>query len=243
MKKLPITLLSVFIGLSLLACAPTQRGGMVVNPKTGLQFGSVIEKNILLDASQFENKKVKVRIRNTSGDRAFNLYQFKGKLNKAFESKGYLVTEVGNYGMLIDVNVTYSGQVSRNLSKEFGFLGASAGGLSGASIATNKGIGAAAGILAGATLGSVVGSYVTEDTYIVVANVSLGVAEARRGKKKTTIVFGSSKKEKDEDSGFKPFRQRITTGIAVFAGGRNTPQHAIASEVRERFVRIISDVI
>jgi hypothetical protein len=56
--------------------------------------------------------------------------------------------------------------------------------------------------------------------------------------------FSSSKKKKiEEDSGFKPFCQRITTGIAVFAGGRNTPQSSVASEVRKRFIRIISDVI
>lgn len=55
------------------SCAPPQRMGMVVDPATGLQYGSVIEKNIVVDSSQFENKRIKVRIRNTSGDAAFDM--------------------------------------------------------------------------------------------------------------------------------------------------------------------------
>ena len=226
------------------ACAPRQRMGMVVDPNTGLQYGSIIEKNIVIDASQFENKKIKVRTRNTSGDQAFDLHTFIGKLKYSYESKGYIVTDGNDYGMLIDVNVTYSGQASQNMSSQFGFLGASAGGLGGASRSNNQFLAATTGIIAGATLGSIVGSYVTEDTYIIVANVSLGIVEPKQGKKETTIVFSSSKKTtKKENSGFKSFRQRISTGISVFAGGRNTPQSEITEGVRQRFTRIISDVI
>lgn len=226
------------------ACAPLPRNGMVVDPETGLQFGSVIEKNILLDASQFENKKVKIRIRNTSGDPAFDLDRFYGDLASAYGGKGYLVTDTNDYGMLIDVNVTYSGQVSRNLSGEFGFLGAAAGGLTGAGVARNQTLGASAGVVAGATLGSIIGSYVTDDTYIVIAYVSLGVVEPERGKQSSTIVFSSSQDtKKEEKTGFRPFRQRINTGISVYAGGRNVPQSGIASQVRQRFKRILSDVI
>jgi len=71
-----------------------------------------------------------------------------------------------------------------------------------------------------------------------------GITEQGRGKRKTTIRFSSSqKKDEDKQAGFKPFRQKVTTGISVFAGGRNIPQSRIAVQVRERFKRIISDVI
>ena len=43
-----------------IACAPQQRMGMVVDPSTGLQHGSVIETNLLVDASQFADKSIKV---------------------------------------------------------------------------------------------------------------------------------------------------------------------------------------
>lgn len=238
--------LAGFVGTMLIisGCASQQRMGMVVDPNTGLQYGSIIEKNIVVDASQFENNKVKVRIRNTSGDTEFDLYTFIGQLNSSYENKGYEITEGNDYGLLIDVNVTYSGQTSQNMASQFGFLGAATGGLIGANRDSNQVIAATAGTVAGATLGSIVGSYVTEDTYIVVANVSLGIVDPKQGKKETTIVFSASKKKtEEENSGFRPFRQRISTGIAVFAGGRNAPQSKITDEVRRRFTRIISDVI
>ena len=236
---------AVIIGglLILSACAPTQRMGMVSDPATGLQYGSVIQKNIFVDPAQFENRNIKLRIRNTSGDPAFNLHSFRSTIENAYRSKGYVVTSSNNYGMLVDVNVTYSGQVSRNMSKEFGFLGAAGGGLLGAS-GRGGGVAVAGGVVAGATLGAIVGSYNTEDTYIIVAQVNLGVTDAKRGKKTTSITFGESKSsKKEEDSGFKPFRQRISTGISVFAGGRNVPQRNIVDGVRRRISRIISDVI
>jgi len=217
--------------------------GMVSDPATGLQYGSVIEKNILLDSAQFENRKIKLRIRNTSGDPAFGLHSFRSSIENAYRSKGYAVSSGNDYGMLIDVNVTYSGQVSRNMSKEFGFLGAAGGGLAGAS-GRGGAVALVGGAIAGATLGSIIGSYNTEDTYIIVAQVSIGVTDPKGGKKTTSITFGNSKvKKKTENSGFRPFRQRISTGISVYAGGRNTPQFKIVNSVKRRFSRIISDVI
>jgi hypothetical protein len=234
----------IIVGLLVLnACAPTQRMGMVADPATGLQYGSVIQKNIFVDSAQFENQKIKLRIRNTSGDLAFNLHSFRSAIENSYRSKGYGVTRSNEYGMLVDVNVTYSGQVSRNMSKEFGFLGAAGGGLAGAS-GRGGGVAVFGGVIAGATLGAIVGSYNTEDTYIIVAHVTLGVTDAKKGKKTTSITFGNSKSsKKEEDSGFKPFRQRISTGISVFAGGRNVPQRNIVDGVRRRISRIISDVI
>ena len=93
-------------------------------------------------------------------------------------------------------------------------------------------------------MGTAAGSYVTEDTYIIVAAVNLAVPDPVRGKRETTISFGANElEEMEEPAGIKPFRQRIETGIAVYAGGRDTRQSRIAENVRQRFVRIISDVI
>ena len=235
---------TVILGfLFLVACAPTQRMGMVTNPITGLQYGSIIQKNLFLDSAQFENKRIKLRIRNTSGDPAFDLHSFRVEIENAYRSKGYTITSSKNYGLLVDVNVTYSGQISRDLSKQFGFLGAAGGGLIGAS-GRGGGVAVAAGALSGATLGAIAGSYVSEDTYVVVAYVTLGITDQKRGKKTTTITFGSSdNKKKEKESDFKRFREKITTGISVFSGGRSVTQQRIVNGVRQRFSRIISDVI
>ncbi|MCH9051090.1 MAG: hypothetical protein IIA72_08400 [Proteobacteria bacterium] len=224
-------------------CAPQQRLGMVIDPLTGLQYGSVIERNIVVDASQFTNRTVKINIRNTSGDPVFDLHGFRSELERVYAAKGYKPTREVDFGILIDINVMYSGQISRSMARQFGFLGAAGGGVAGVTIGGDA-VGATAGILTGAVLGAILGSYVTEDTYIVVADVNIGVVDLERGKRDTTIVFSASKREeRRERAGFKPFREHLKTRIAAYAGGQNIPQQSIAKGVRQRFLRILSDVI
>jgi len=55
------------------------------------------------------------------------------------------------------------------MSTEFAFLGAAGGGLTGMSGSSR---GAAAGVGAATILGRVVGSFVPEDTYIILSDVS-----------------------------------------------------------------------
>lgn len=225
------------------ACAPQQRMGMVVDPSTGLQYGSVIETNLLVDASQFADNSIKVNIRNTSGDPAFDLHEFRAALENAYRAKGYEPTRSSEFAVLIDVNVMHSGQVSQNMTNEFGFLGAAGGGVAGAAIGGDA-IGVAAGVLSGIALGAIIGSYVSEDTYIVVAQMNMAIKDWQRGTRETTIVFSASDKEEEEEQkGIKAFRETIGTGIAVYAGGRNVAQSTIAESVRQRLIRILSDVI
>lgn len=229
--------------LSPVACAPQQRMGMVVDPSTGLQHGSVIETNLLVDASQFADKSIKVNIRNTSGDPAFDLHGFRAALENAYHAKGYEPTRSSEFAILIDVNVVFSGQISQNMTNEFGFLFAAGGGVAGAAIGGDS-IGAAAGVLSGIAIGAIIGSYISEDTYIVVARMNMAIKDWERGTRETTIVFSASDTEEEEEQiGFKAFRETVGTGIAVYAGGRNVAQSRIAESVRQRFIRILSDVI
>ena len=226
-----------------ISCAPQQRMGMVVDPATGLQYGSVIEKNLLVDASQFSDKSIKVNIRNTSGDPAFDLHGFRAALENAYRAKGYEPTRSAEFAILIDINVMYSGQISQNMTNEFGFLGAAGGGVAGAAIGGDT-TGAVAGILSGLAIGVIVGSHVSEDTYIVVAQMKMAIKDWERGTRETTIVFSASDTEEEEvQTGIKAFRDTIGTGIAVYAGGRNVTQSRFAENVRQLFVRILSDVI
>ena len=245
--------LTVAVAASVLAgCAnlinPPSRMGMVKDPDTGLQMGSVVERSIVTDPSFYRNRKIKVRIRNTSGDVAFNLKRFANLINDAYAETGYQPSKRDDFGLLVDVNVKYSGQIQTNLSTEFGFLGAAAGGLAGA--ARGEAIAAAAGTIAGATLGAIIGSFITDDTYIIVAEVTFGIVGGTPKRDGKRIRFSRSISGHPEDAeeleerrkrrGFAKTRQ---TSIAVFAGGRNVRQAEIAGMVRDRFVRIIRDVI
>lgn len=227
---------------------PPARMGMVKDPETGLMLGSVIERNLVTDASFFKNRSIKVRTRNTSGDAAFDLGRFSEQLRSAYRSAGYEPTDGNNFGLLVDVNVMYSGQVQTNLSNEYAFLGAAAGGIAG--YRSSATAGTAIGAVAGATLGSIIGSFVTDDTYIIVAQVTVGVVKepAKRDGKTITFSRGISgnpedEEEKEERRQARGLKNAHRTGVAVFAGGRNVRQTEIAGQVRERIVRIVKDII
>lgn len=149
--------------------SPTARLGMVKNPDTGLQIGSVVEKSSVTDASFYKNKTIKVRTPNTSGDVAFDLREFTDRLRTAYAAAGYTPTDKDDFGLLVDVNVIYSGQIQTNLADEFAFVGGAAGGIAGARSDARFGTGI--GALGGATLGNVIGSFIADGTYIIVARV------------------------------------------------------------------------
>lgn len=232
--------------------SPPARMGMVKDPGTGLQFGSVVENNIVTDSAFFTDKRIKVRTRNTSGDPAFDLNGFDGLLKASYQGKGFEPTNGDDFGLLVDVNVMYSGQVQTNLAKEYAFLGATAGALTAIGTGPGSGLAVASGTVAGATLGSIIGSYVTDDTYIIVAEVTVGVPRMVRRVPAQAVTFSRSplpyededeRREREERRQARGLKDSRTTQVAVFAGGRNTPQAAIADQVRQRFARILSDVI
>lgn len=250
MFDLKAVALAAAVALSLAACNAPSRMGMVKDPETGLQWGSVVEKNIVTDASLHRNKKIKVRARNTSGDTTFDLGGFTGRLYESYRQAGYEPTEADDFGLLVDVNVMYSGQVQESLAVEYGFLGAAGGGIVG--YRSSAKAGTAAGALSGATLGAVMGSYVTDDTYIVVAQVSVATIRDTRRDESKTITFSRSpnpgdrrsEREKEEEVlGKRSLQETHSTRLAVYAGGRMVPQSRIAAEVRQRMVRIVSDII
>ena len=225
-------------------CTSPSRMGMIQDPQSGLQFGSVIEKNLFIDASQFKNCSIKVAIRNSSGDNAYHVGSFSGDINTAFSQKGFIPTQSDSFGIKIDINVLYSGQFQASMQSQYGFLGGAAGGIAGYRSGTVAGT--SAGMLVGATIGSIVGSNVTDDTYIVIAEVSLGVTDnvGASNVNNKIISFGSSPKLQEETpKNFTPFREVIKTKIAVYAGGRNASQQQVALQVKKRLVGIISDSI
>jgi len=228
--------------------SPPSRMGMVKNPDTGLQFGSIVDGSIITDASLFKNRKLKVRIRNTSGDINFNLKGFTEQLKATYAAQGYEPTDDDDFGLMLNLNVLYSGQIQTNLSKEFAFLAGAAGGIAGYRSEVNAGT--VIGALGGATLGSIIGSFVTDDTYIIVASVSFAIIKGPKKSEGKTITFSRSvagkiedEEEREEREKSRTIKHTIANKIAVFAGGRNVRQSEIAGEVRQRFVRIMGDII
>ena len=239
-----IGLAFLLVGLMGVAgCTQTNasRLGMVDRPGTGQSYGSVVEKSFLLEADQFENRKIRITIRNTSGDPEFNVTAFKSQIENAFASKGFEPVNTG-HAIRLDLNVMYSGQIRRDLASEYAFLGAAAGGIVGYRSPARAGT--AIGILSGATIGAIIGSTQVENTYIVISEVAVARTGASGKSSSRTVVFGSSPPlQDDSDSGgFRPYRSVLTNRLAVYGGGYNQSQAAISPEVKRRLVRIVSDI-
>jgi hypothetical protein len=228
----------------LVGCAQPSRMGMVEDPNTELMTGSAIEKNLVLDSSQLQNKTIKVNIRNASGDAAYDLSSYRASLANALQRKGFLPTEGDDFGVKFDVNVMYSGYARTDMSKEYAFLGGTAGTIAGSTNSQHQYRGMATGALVGATLGAILGSYTRDETYIVIAEVTVAIADQNRGTTRKTITFSSSPPLQEErKSSIKPFEQMLRTQVAVYAGGRNVQQSRVADGVRERLTRIVADAI
>ena len=104
------------------------------------------------------------------------------------------------------------------------------------------------GIVSGATLGSIIGSFVTDDTYIIVSDVIYASVKDLRSKAGKTITFSRSTnmqedKDEDQNESKRSIKKVIRTGVAVYEGGRNTPQSEISGMVRERIARIVGNII
>lgn len=239
--------ISIMCALILSSCLdhPTTRMGMVKNNETGVMIGSTVEKTIVTDPSLHKNNKIKVRLRNTSGDTEFDLHAFGAQLERAYETTGYEPTSGDDFGILVDVNVRYSGQIQSNLATEYSFLGAVVGGIIG--FRSGATAGTAIGAISGAAIGDVAGSFVTDDTYIIITDVTYASIKERKSKSGKSITFSRSPtpyKDDDEEPRVKrSLRKTISTGVAVYAGGRNLPQSEITGQVRDRIVRIVRDII
>lgn len=237
----------LFLSLTLLviACAPPQRYGMVKQRDTGLMYGAHTSGSFVMDPDQFENNALKVTVRNTSGDTQFTLHSFKKQLEQAYLEKGYRQAQGKDFGIKVDVNVTYSGQLSQNAALEYGLIGGVAGGIAGGVMgqsSSNNMINYAVAPITGATAGAILGSYVTDDTYLVVTKVTVGIIRHKVEHKKTTIVFDSSK-HKERKEPFKRYDAAGTITVAVYGGGRNIYQEEIVQEVRKRIKLILQDII
>ena len=244
-KRVVTSSVALLLVAGLAGCSSPARYGMVADRSSGVQIGSAVERNIFVDATQFKNRTVKLTIRNASGDQAYQVGGIASEINAALTQKGYSPTNSDQFGLRFDVNVLYSGQVQSNLASTYAFLGGAAGGIAG--YRSSSQAATASGMLVGATLGSIIGSNVTDDTYILIAEVSIGVnnSSASDGGDTKSITFGSSPKLQLEPSAsnFVPFREELRSKVAVFAGGRNIDQRQVADQVRQRLSAVVSNIL
>ncbi|WP_272699906.1 complement resistance protein TraT [Desulfovibrio sp. Fe33] len=252
MKKTMKTAMVLIGALFLLAsCVERQQNSyrLVKDEASGYSYGATKSGEFVADPAMFRNSRLKLRIRNTTGDSSLDIYNFRDQLEAAYESIGYEVTHGDDFGILLDINIRYFGQATEMLPSQYTFLGAAAGGVAGAAPGIQGGrgadaiTGAAAGTVIGAALSEIIRNYATEETFVIISSVTMGTVMPEHIEDEKTISFVTGKKIKEKKTNFKGFRSRETLELAVYAGGFRANKSDIISEVRTRHLRILKDII
>lgn len=252
-KRIRIISLLTVCGVILAACLASNQEKnpyhLVEDKKSGYAYGAIKTGEFVADPAMFRNSKLKLRIRNTTGDPALDIYEFRQQLEDTYRAIGYEVTDEDDFGILLDINVKYFGQVTDMLPSQYTFLAAGAGGIVGATPGIQGGkpadmiTGAAAGSIVGAALGEIIRNYVTEETFIIISSVTLGTVMPEYIEDEKTISFVTGKKIREKKNNFKGFRSRDIIQLGVYAGGTMADKTDIIDEVRERHLRILKDII
>jgi len=216
---------------------------------TGFKIGSATSKNLFIDSSQFANRVVKLRIRNSSGDPALDIGSIRSQVEAGLRSAGYEIGDKG-FGIVIDVNAYFMNSVANGRSRATNEIGALLGGVAGYEMAKrpggiSAGSGVILGAIAGATLQEVIRSSNEYDTYLALCDVNIGVVR-QENKKKDYFTIGGNKIEHQQDeekSTFESFALRETVKVAVYAGDARERAGSTIISIHDRLARIIANLI
>jgi hypothetical protein len=232
------------------ACQRANQGDMVVDAQTNRMYGMRSDGTPLFtDAALFPNRRLKLALRNMSGDPVWDLDATRERLLQAFLDKGYQRSDGEDFGLKVDLNVLRSCQYDRDMLNEFSFLGAAMGGLGGAAgggIAGGPGgigPGAGIGLATGAALGAIAGYYTADNIYVVVTEATFGIRRESTKPRRVVTFEGSPRVEEWEESGYGSFRKTQRVRIANYGGGRNVGQREIADEIRARQIRSLGSFL
>jgi Enterobacterial TraT complement resistance protein len=230
------------------ACQRTNRADMVVDSQTNRMYGMRSDGvPVFTDASLFPNRRLKLSLRNMSGDAVWDLDSTREKLYRVFLDKGYQRSDGEDFGLKVDLNVLRSQQFDNSMLTEYGFLGSAGGGLAGAAAGGlgggSTGTGAAIGLAAGAALGAIGGYFTTDSTYVVVTEATFGVRRDSTRPRRVVTFEGSPRVEEWEERGYDAFRKTQRVMIANYGGGRTVTQKDIAEEIRDRQIRSLGSFL
>jgi hypothetical protein len=239
-----VTGLAALVG----ACQRRNQGDMVVDPDTNRMYGMRSDgPAIFTDPTLFPNRRLKMTVRNMSGDTVWDLDSTRDRLYRVFLDKGYQKSDGEDFGLKIDLNVLRSQQFDRSMLSEYGFLGTLGGGVAGgataAAIGANAGTGAAVGMAAGASLGAIAGHFTTDSIFVVVTEATFGIRRDSTRPRRVVTFEGSPRVEEWEERGYDAFRKVHRVVFSNYGGGRNLAQKEIADDIRDRQIRSLGSFL
>lgn len=218
--------------------------GLIEDPDSGLYLGSTISGSILVDPAMLPDPRVKVSLRNTSGDAHFDLRALSDRITAALVARGWEASDGKDFGVRLDVNIMRAVHLTPQLLNEFEFLDSA--------LATKDFMRPSYEFpisrirTQGWPSEWIADKFRSNDTYAVVAAVHVAVRDKKR-KTRKVVTFSRSTKlrtfDESEESGFGKWRRTATVMVATYAGGWAEDVDDVAEQVRERFGRIVADVI
>jgi outer membrane lipoprotein SlyB len=207
--------------------------------------GSVVSGSFFADSSQFRNNQVKLRLRDTSGDEFFSISRLKKNVVTGLELAGYNVTSNDDFGILIDVNVR---KISRGVdaSSNSG-VGVLLGGVVGAeaSSGNNSGISSVSGMIVGAVAGNSIETVIrkagSKQTFILRADVNIGISESDSNSEAEIIIGQSKFKKSPTMSTYNAFSMTDSLEVVVYGGGNKAD--VVITAIENRLGRILSSIL
>lgn len=227
-------------------CSPVPKS------QQGLMIGSSTSKNLFLDSSQFANRKVKLRLRNSSGDPGINMSRVRGAIEAGLRDAGYQVVDSEDFGILVDVNMFQLQSAAATRVRDSSGLGTLLGAVAGFEATrrnSNSGVAVGSGVILGAVAGykleEIIRANSEVTTYVALSDVNIGVVR-RESTAKDSFTIGGNKyvhKDESESPTFKGFALRDTIRVAVYAGDDFEKRNLTVDAILDRLGRVVSNLI
>lgn len=250
-RRSVLRLVSGALGLPLASLAAGCAGGAYRDQ--GLMIGSTVSRNLFMDANQFGNKSVKVRLRNSSGDPSIDMTRMRGDVEANLRSAGYSIANA-TAGIVMDANLYFLNNVATGRQRASNDVGALLGGVAGYEAAKGRGgvgagSGAILGAIAGATLQDVLRQHNEYGSYLAVCDVNLGVVRQQNTKRDNFVIGGNrfdqdrQREQEDQALTFESFALRETVKVYVWAGDLSTRKDNLMWAIQERLARVVANLI
>ncbi|CAA7626571.1 complement resistance protein TraT [Magnetospirillum sp. UT-4] len=235
------------LALAVGACQRRNMGDMVVDSRTDRMYGMRSDNSVFTDAQLYPNRRLKLSLRNMSGDPVWDLDGTRDTLMQGYLAKGYEASDGTDFGLKIDLNVIRSQQYDVDITAQFGFLGAAAGAVAGGVAGHVSGYGAvtgaSVGMAAGAALGTLASYFTADHIYVVVTEATFAVRRNATKPRRVVTFDGSPRIEDWEESGYGSFTKVHRVLISNYGGGRSVSQLDMAEDIRQRQIRSLISLV
>ena len=237
----------LIILLFTISCSNIQNTGMY-DKNNKVSSGSAISKNVFTDISQFSDKIVKVKIRNTSGDFDIDKNKLKKNLKSGLEENGFKVNE-SQYDFVIDLNIYSFQSVRQGKKRPSSGVGLLLGGVLGSEVgkrnnSISQGSGIVLGAVAGATIENILKNSSDNNTYFLLADFNIGWIN--KNDDNDTISVGGLTVENNENkknSNFKRMTDKGTVKIAVYGGSKVKSKQEVLKILEDRLILIANNIL